>query len=251
MSKSFENLNNVTDMFHQSLIKGVKVLHMRGEGSKVGLPQVVVLGKSPMLKDKGTQSQKLQVEGQRKKPGGQAGWLWEIWSLGQMHIWRPGRPVNSIEKVALICQEEKWFDNVSSVLVSYRTLSLYSALMMLQLRMEGSASCGMLMTLVTFWLVDAGMGSPTSLMRSLVCTSRLPSAKKLCFRYTVYLGLISRDELFTMWARTFNPSPVWKRPTMVKTFLTELISIETTCKALTLKEPSFLQIDVHGYSSWV
>lgn len=75
--QSFENLN-VTDMFCLSLTQRDKVLHMRAEAPTVGLPQVVVLGKSPMQMDKGTQSQKLQVEGQKKKPKGQAGRRWEI-----------------------------------------------------------------------------------------------------------------------------------------------------------------------------
>lgn len=170
-------------------------------------------------------------------------WVRYIFDV-QVDLW------TTFGKWHLLFQEEKWFDETLYWSVGL-TLSLYSALMMEQLRMEGSASCGMLMTFVTFWLVDAGMGSPTSFMRSLVRTFRLPFAKKLCFLYTVYLGLISRDELFTMWATTFNPSPAWKRPTMFKTSLKEPIRVETTRKALTLKEPSFLKIYIHGYFSWV
>ncbi|TNN31807.1 hypothetical protein EYF80_058034 [Liparis tanakae] len=61
------------------------------------------------------------------------------------------------------------------------TLSLYSTLMILQFSMEGSTSEGMGMTLVNFSSADGGMGSPTSLRRSLVLTFRFPFAKKVCF----------------------------------------------------------------------
>lgn len=90
-----------------------------------------------------------------------------------------------------------YFSHLLLVSWSYQpTLSLYSALMMLQSRTDGSASWGMLMIVVTFSLEDGGMGCPTSFMRSLVLTLLFPCAKKLCFLYKQNLGLISRDELF-------------------------------------------------------
>lgn len=50
---------------------------MRAEHPEVGLPQVAVPGESPMLMDKGTQSQKLQVEEQKKEAEGHSGRRWE------------------------------------------------------------------------------------------------------------------------------------------------------------------------------
>lgn len=143
-----------------------------------------------------------------------------------------------------------WF-SLSPVSRSYKlTLSLYSALMILQLWMEGSVSWGMLMTFVTFSLAEEGMGSPTSFKRSLVWTLLLPCAKKLCFLYTQYLGLISRDDLFWMQARTFNPSPA-KQARKVKTTLGMwLKTVNMTLKALTLEKPTFFKIYIHGYCSW-
>lgn len=87
------------------------------------------------------------------------------------------------------------------------TLSLYPASMLLQLRMEGSRSLGKVRTLVTFSVADGAMGSPTSLRRSVVATFLLPLARKTCLLYKQYLGLISREELFSMQAETFNFSP--------------------------------------------
>lgn len=67
----------MTDMFCQSLRKRGKVFHMRAELPEAGLPQVAVPGESPMLMDKGTQSQKLQVEEQKEEAEGHSGRRWE------------------------------------------------------------------------------------------------------------------------------------------------------------------------------
>lgn len=131
------------------------------------------------------------------------------------------------------------------------TLTLYSALRMLQLRMEGSRSCGMVMTLVTFSLAEGGMGSPTSFRRSLVSSRLFPRAKKLCLRYKQYLGLIGRDELFWMQATTIIPSPA-KHTSHVETSLVmRVMSVSISWRALTLAETCFFKIHIHGYHSWV
>lgn len=130
------------------------------------------------------------------------------------------------------------------------TLSLYSALMISQLEMEGSISWGMVMTFVTFSLAEGGMGSPTSFKRSLVLTLLFPFAKKLCFLYTQYLGLISRDELFWMQARTLNPSPVKQTRDVNTTLCMRIKSVNNTLRALTLEEACFFEIHIHGYCSW-
>jgi hypothetical protein len=68
--------------------------------------------------------------------------------------------------------------------------------MMEQFKMDTSVVAGAVMTLITFWPAEWGMGSPTSFTRSLVFTFFFPFAKKLVFKYKQYLGLMSRDELF-------------------------------------------------------
>ena len=67
---------------------------------------------------------------------------------------------------------------------------------------------GMFNTLVTFVDVDGSMMSPSSLRISRVLTFLSLSAKQLCFWYRKYLGLIGRDELFSINPVTVIPSPV-------------------------------------------
>ena len=80
--------------------------------------------------------------------------------------------------------------------IKIHTFSLYSCLMMEQFKTDTSVVEGTVMTLITFWPAEGGMGSPTSFTRSLVFTFLFPFAKKLVFIYKQYLGLMSRDELF-------------------------------------------------------
>lgn len=130
------------------------------------------------------------------------------------------------------------------------TLSLYSTLMLLQHRMEGSASWGIVMTRVKFPFDEEAMGSPTSFKRSLVWTLLFPRAKKLCFEYTVYLGLISRDELFSMQATTFIPSPAKADHKCQASRGTRPITRSITLTALTLEETRFIQFHIHWNWSW-
>jgi len=90
------------------------------------------------------------------------------------------------------------------------TLSLYSTLSILQFRIEMGRLGGMGSTLVTVLLGFGfgSIGSPSSLKRSCVWSFLFPLAKKLCFSYKQYFGLIVRDELFWTSAKTFKPSPV-------------------------------------------
>ena len=132
------------------------------------------------------------------------------------------------------------------------TLSLYSTLMLLQLRMEGSTSTGMGRIFITFSLAEGGMGTPTSLKRSEVWSLLFPRAKKLCLLYTQYLGLISRDELFSMKAITFNPSPAKtdqkceNNPWYIRKMCSR---VNINVRALTLEETCFFKIHIHGYCS--
>ena len=124
---------------------------------------------------------------------------------------------------------------------------------MLQERMEGSASWGMLMTVVMFSLEDGGMGRPTSFRRSLVLTLLLPCAKKLCFLYKQNLGLISREEWFWMKARTFNPSPEergQKCQKVRRTHAMRLRNVSRSLSLLTLEVTGFFKIHLHAYWSW-
>lgn len=88
------------------------------------------------------------------------------------------------------------------------TLSLYSTLRTLQLKMETLVSAGMFNTLVTHCLVDGSMGSAFSFRSCLVRTLLFFEAKKLCFWYKLNLGLTVREELFTMSTFTVICSPV-------------------------------------------
>lgn len=121
---------------------------------------------------------------------------------------------------------------------------------MLQLRIEGSTSRGMVMTLVTVSSANGGMTSPTSFKRSSVWTLLFPLAKKLCFLYKQYLGLISRDELFLMKATTFNPSSAIQSRKVKPDLCFRQILVSITCTPFTLSESHFFKIDIHGYTSW-
>lgn len=170
----------------------------------------------------------LQGKVELQEPEVNAGWRWETWSLGQRHIWHPGTPIETwawvspdgfltahsslltkqnCHFICILTHYNKTCYKIFFYFYLLLTLNLCSAVMMPQSEMEGSMSWGMLMTLVTFWWAEGGMGSPTSLRRSFVWTLLLPFAKKQCFRYRQYLGLISREELFWMQARTLNASP--------------------------------------------
>lgn len=61
------------------------------------------------------------------------------------------------------------------------TLSLYSALMMLQFKMDAHVAGGMVMILVTVWPAEGGMASPSSFRMTLVSSSALQSN---CTSYT-------------------------------------------------------------------